>query len=66
MPLATRMYRQHPQFCLWDPVAAAPLEGFLWVATRPAVIQDILSVLDRELAIDPFEGPPTPPRLGCL
>ncbi|WP_094584105.1 hypothetical protein [Synechococcus sp. BO 8801] len=66
VPLATRMYRQHPQFCLWDPHAAAPLEGFLWVATRPAVIQDILTVLDRELAIDPFEGPPTPPRLGYL
>ncbi len=66
LPLATRMYRQHPQFCLWDPLQAAPLEGFLWVATRAAVIQDIFTLLDRELAIDPFEGPPTPPRLGCL
>ena len=66
LPLATRMYRQHPQYCLWDPLQVAPLEGFLWVASRPAVIQDIFSLLDRELAIDPFDGPPTPPRLDCL
>ncbi len=66
VPLATRMFRQYPQYCLWDPLLAAPLEGFPWVATRPAVIQDIFTLLDRELAIDPFEGPPTPPRLACL
>jgi len=66
LPLATRLNRQHPQDCLWDPLQAAPLEGFLWVATRPAVIQDIVTVLDRKLAIDSFEGPPLPPRLACL
>jgi hypothetical protein len=66
IPLATRMYKQHPQFCLWAPLRRAPLEGFVWVATKTAVIQDILSLLDRELSIDPFEGPPTPPRLACF
>jgi hypothetical protein len=66
VPLATRMYKQHAQFCLWDPLAAAPHEGFAWVATKPAVIQDILTLVGRELAIDPFEGPPALPRLGCL
>ncbi len=66
MPLATRMYKQHPQFCLWDPHRMAPLEGFVWVATKAAVIQDILGLLERELTIDPFEGPPTPPRLARL
>jgi hypothetical protein len=66
VPLATRMYKQHPQFCLWDPHGAAPLQGFAWVATKPAAIQDILTLVQRELAIDPFEGPPDLPRLLCL
>jgi len=65
-PMATRMFRQHPQYCLWDPLASAPLEGFAWVATRAAVIQDLLRRLDQELAIDPFEGPPSLPRLTRL
>jgi hypothetical protein len=66
VPLATRMFKHHPQFCLWDPLEAAPLEGFGWVATKPAVIQEILSLVERELAIDPFEGPPVSPRLLSL
>ncbi|KEF41643.1 MAG: hypothetical protein ER33_10240 [Cyanobium sp. CACIAM 14] len=66
LPLATRMYKQHPQFCLWDPFRQTPREGFGWVATRPAAIQDILSMVEQELAIDPFEGPPATPRLACL
>lgn len=65
-PLATRLFRQHPQYCLWDPVASAPLEGFAWVATRAAVIHDLLGRLEQELAIDPFEGPPTLPSLSQL
>ncbi len=66
VPLATRMYKQHPQFCLWDPHRKAPSEGFVWVATKPAVIQDVLSLLDAELTIDPFEGLPATSRLVRL
>jgi hypothetical protein len=66
VPLATRMYKQHPQFCLWDPLASQPREGHGWVASKPAMIQEIVTLMEEELAFDPFEGPPPKQRITFL
>ncbi len=66
IPLATRMFKRHPQYCLWDPVASLPRQGRGWVATKPAMIQEIVSLIEEELAFDPFEGPPPAQRIRLL